>query len=83
MAALPSASSMRSRRLYLQTRSLRQGAPVLIDPLVSRAKLCTVKAETDIFYLGSLNDEWAYVMVETADGRWMCGFMPHEDISNG
>ena len=53
------------------------------DPLVSRAKLCTVKAETDIFYLGSLNDEWAYVMVETADGRWMCGFMPHEDISNG
>ena len=50
------------------------------DPLVSRAKLCTVKAETDIFYLGSLNDEWAYVMVETADGRWMCGFMPHEDI---
>ena len=53
------------------------------DPMVSRAKLCTVKAETDIFYLGSLNDEWAYVMVETADGRWMCGFMPHEDISNG
>lgn len=53
------------------------------DPLVSRAKLCTVKAETDIFYLGSLNDEWAYVMVQTEDGRWMCGFMPHEDISNG
>ncbi len=53
------------------------------DPLVSRAKLCTVKAETEIFYLGSLNDEWAYVMVQTKDGKWMCGFMPHEDISNG
>ena len=53
------------------------------DPLVSRAKLCTVKAETEIFYLGSLNDEWAYVMVQTEDGRWMCGFMPQYDISNG
>lgn len=53
------------------------------DPLVSRAKLCAVKAETDIFYLGSLNDEWAYVMVQTEDGRWMCGFMPQYDISNG
>lgn len=53
------------------------------DPLVSRAKICTVKAETDIFYLGALNDEWAYVMVQTEDGRWMCGFMPQYDISNG
>ena len=43
----------------------------------------TVKAETEIYYLGSLNDEWAYVMVQTEDGQWMCGFMPHYDISNG
>ena len=33
MALLPSSSSMRSRRLYLATRSERQGAPAFICPV--------------------------------------------------
>src|SRR5205085_9711374 len=35
LAASSSSSSMRSRRLYLATRSLRDGAPVLICPALT------------------------------------------------
>ena len=81
--ALPDGAVVPELNLTRMPAVVHYDVEVTDDPLVSRAKLCTVKAETDIFYLGSLNDDWAYVMVETADGRWMCGFMPHEDISNG
>lgn len=55
--------------------TLAQSCSLTDDPLGSRAALLSLKKGTQVDWLSSLNEEWAYVRVQNGGNTWF-GFVP-------